>query len=82
MLVQIDKKSETFTIDDRIMILQNRSVRWLWNAYNSVNKKEIVQKVSSPPTSSSWMLTDKYQAFELCTVREGLELVIRMFDEL
>jgi hypothetical protein len=46
MLVQIDKKSEIFTIDDRIMILRNRSVRWLWNAYNSVNKKEIVQKVS------------------------------------
>jgi hypothetical protein len=50
MLDQIDKKSEIFTIDDRIMILRNRSVRWLWNAYNSVNKKEIVQKVSSTLT--------------------------------
>ena len=51
MLVQIDKKSEIFTIDDWIMILQNQSVRWLWNAYNSVNKKEIIQKVSSIPVS-------------------------------
>jgi DDE superfamily endonuclease len=46
-LTQLDSKAEDIKIDDRIPILRNASVRWLWLAYEKLNKKDIVQKVSS-----------------------------------
>jgi hypothetical protein len=46
MLVQLDKNSGNLMIDNRILVLRNRSVGWLWNAFQAVNKKELVQKVS------------------------------------
>jgi DDE superfamily endonuclease len=44
-LNQIDN-GEVINIDDRLPTLRNASVRWLWKAYEALNKKEIVQKVS------------------------------------
>ena len=49
MLNQLDKDSEKLTIDNRILVLRNRSVGWLWNAFQAVNNKELVQKVSQLP---------------------------------
>ena len=49
MLNQLDKDSEKLTIDNRILVLRNRSVGWLWNAFHAVNNKELVQKVSQLP---------------------------------
>jgi len=46
-LTQIDK-GEDITIDDRLPILQNVSLRWLWKAYEALNKENIVKKVSCP----------------------------------
>jgi hypothetical protein len=43
-LTQIDN-NEHITIDDRLPILRNASVRWLWKAYEALNKKELVEKV-------------------------------------
>jgi hypothetical protein len=37
---------EPVNIDDRLPTLRNASVRWLWQAYKALNKKEIVKKVS------------------------------------
>jgi DDE superfamily endonuclease len=46
-LIQIDKgDGENFCWDDGLPTLRNASVRWLWKAYETLNKKEIVQKVS------------------------------------
>jgi hypothetical protein len=49
MLDQLNKDSENLTLDNRILVLRNRSVGWLWNAFQAVNKKELVQKVSQIP---------------------------------
>lgn len=44
-LSQIDSNGD-LTWDTRLPTLRNASVRWLWKAYEALNKKEIVQKVS------------------------------------
>jgi hypothetical protein len=44
-LAQIDSGTE-INIDETLPTLRNASVRWLWTAYNALNKKEIVKKVS------------------------------------
>ncbi|KAG6850928.1 hypothetical protein C0991_009934 [Blastosporella zonata] len=44
---------DPLTVDDCIATMHNRTPRWLWNAYNSINNKELVKK----------------QAFEMCTIR-------------
>ena len=44
-LTQLDN-GEQFDMDDRSPTLRNTSVRWLWMAYEALNKKETVQKVS------------------------------------
>ena len=50
------ENGEDISIDDRLAIHRNRSVCWLWNAYQAVNKKELVKKVSR--SSSFHVLTD------------------------
>jgi hypothetical protein len=34
------------TIDSGIKVMRNRTVSWLWRAYNTVNKPDIIKKVS------------------------------------
>ncbi|KAF8222628.1 hypothetical protein L208DRAFT_1158803, partial [Tricholoma matsutake] len=43
ILVQVDNSKTILKIDDHLPVLQNRSVRWLWNAYKAVNKEELVK---------------------------------------
>jgi hypothetical protein len=44
-LTQMDN-GEGVTFDDTLPMLRNASVYWLWKAYETLNKKELVQKVS------------------------------------
>jgi hypothetical protein len=46
-LQQIDQNSDKISFDDRLPTLRNASVGWLWKAYEALNKKDFVQKVSS-----------------------------------
>jgi hypothetical protein len=45
-LTQIDAGKEV-KFDQRLGTLRNASLRWIWKAYESLNKKEIVVKVSN-----------------------------------
>jgi hypothetical protein len=71
ILTQIDGKTEKITFDDNLPILRDASVRWMWLAYQALNKVDIVQKVSYRQirTSEKKGLPET-QAFELCVVRE------------
>ena len=44
-LTKIDSGEKSFNIDHGIGTLRDASVRWLWKAYESLNKPEIVEKV-------------------------------------
>ncbi len=44
---QLEKGVEIPTLDDRLGTLRNRSVRWMWNAFNAIDKEELVKKVRS-----------------------------------
>jgi hypothetical protein len=50
-LTQIDAGKEV-KFDQRLGTLQNASLRWIWKAYESLNKKEIVVKVSNQLTAN------------------------------
>ena len=71
ILTQIDNKTEKITFDDNLPILRDASIRWMWLAYQALNKVDIVQKVSYQQIriSENKGLPDM-QAFELCVVRE------------
>ena len=56
ILTQLEKDKTTLTIDDRLGVLRNRSVRWLWNAYKSVNHKELVKRVRTDRYPSELIL--------------------------
>jgi len=45
MIKKIGQNLEVLTIDKCIKTLRDRSVAWLWNAYNTVNKPGLVKKV-------------------------------------
>lgn len=47
ILQQIDAKATVIHLDKNIGILRDRSVGWLWLAYEELNKPEIVKKVSN-----------------------------------
>ena len=34
------------TVEKSIGALRNRSVTWLWNAFNAINKPDFIKKVS------------------------------------
>jgi hypothetical protein len=68
-LSKIDN-GEDATIDDRLPTLRNASVRWLWTAYQALNKKEIVEKVSWNHIFKTDHSPGGSQAFQLCVVRQ------------
>lgn len=39
------EKGKIVSVDKQIATLRDRSVRWIWNAYNSLNKPDLVKKV-------------------------------------
>ena len=46
MLEKIEKDSPVLTVDKSIATLRNRSVTWLWNAFNAINKPDLIKKVN------------------------------------
>jgi hypothetical protein len=46
LTLQLRNGDSTPTLKEGIKDLRDRTPRWLWNAYNILNKKELVQKVS------------------------------------
>jgi hypothetical protein len=56
ILAQLEKRKTTLTIGDCLRVLQNRSVCWLWNAYQSVNHEELVKKVRTDQYPSELIL--------------------------
>jgi hypothetical protein len=43
---QLAREETHIVVDKRIGVLRDRSVTWLWDAFNTINKAEIVKKVS------------------------------------
>jgi hypothetical protein len=68
-LTQIDN-GEKINIDDGLPLLRDASVRWIWKAYESLNKPEIVKKVSGSEGNCVGSNDSPCsQAFKLCIVR-------------
>ena len=55
-LTQLDN-GEELSVDETLPTLRNASVRWLWVAYEKLNTKENVQKVSDRLNGWDWELT-------------------------
>jgi hypothetical protein len=68
-LKQIDH-GELISIDDWLPTLRNASVRWLWKAYQKLNDKAFVKKVSINHPIRQLPHVALCQAFALCTVRD------------
>lgn len=51
-MVKLLDAGEELIINDHIGVLRNGSVRWLWNAYNMLNKPDLVKKVSNMTQSN------------------------------
>jgi hypothetical protein len=47
ILKQIDDGVDTIEVDKKLGILRDQSVSWMWKAYQTLNKPEIVKKVKS-----------------------------------
>ena len=46
LLSELDKGGEcTPTLKDSLGVICNRSVQWMWNAYQALSNKELVSKV-------------------------------------
>jgi len=43
---QLKAGNEVVSIDMRLAVIRDRSVHWIWNAYQSINNAELVKKVS------------------------------------
>ncbi|KAG1783144.1 hypothetical protein EV702DRAFT_931796, partial [Suillus placidus] len=41
---QLDRDEVDIIVDKRIGILRDRSLSWIWNAFQTINKPEIVKK--------------------------------------
>ena len=46
ILKQIEDATDIIEIDKRLAVLQDQSVSWLWTAHQTLNRPEIVKKVS------------------------------------
>ena len=49
---QLAREETRLVVDKRIGVLRDRSITWLWDAFTTVNKPDIVKKVSNQPRSS------------------------------
>ena len=58
--------------EKKLPVIRNRSVSWLVNGYEAINKCEIVEKVSySLKDFQLSLLSILFQAFKLCSTGEG-----------
>ena len=75
ILSQLDDDSQAPTIDDSLGIVRDRSVRWLWNAYQALSDPALVKKVRNfgiccSTVHSTDNRSQLVKAFEGCAVRE------------
>ena len=49
---QLAREETRLVVDKQIGVLRDRSITWLWDAFTTVNKPDIVKKVSNQPRSS------------------------------
>jgi hypothetical protein len=64
------KKGESVVVlNTNLAAVRDRSVRWLWNAWNAVNNKELVKKVGTNIPNSMIGLLISLKAFTGCEVR-------------
>ena len=77
-MVQLNKgaKPEKVVFVKKIGVIRDRSVSWLVNAYEAINNRELVEKVTHfLKYIKSLFLTKFIQAFKLCLVeKDGLNL--------
>jgi hypothetical protein len=45
ILEQIDQGKDNIVVEKRLGVLRDRSVDWLWNAYQTLNNEETIKKV-------------------------------------
>ncbi|KAF5321301.1 hypothetical protein D9619_000198 [Psilocybe cf. subviscida] len=57
IMEQLDLQADTVTIDTRLGVLRNASTRWLWNAYQTVNDKALMQKSFERCVARGWNLS-------------------------
>ncbi|KAF8800177.1 hypothetical protein BYT27DRAFT_7020503, partial [Phlegmacium glaucopus] len=43
MLEQMSENLPFLTVDKRIKVLRDRSIKWLWKAYGTINNKDLVK---------------------------------------
>ncbi len=65
VLDQLDRGEDEITVAKKLPILRDRSVGWIWNAYNVLNRPETVQKVSNQ-VNIIRRYSHIVQAFEKC----------------
>jgi hypothetical protein len=71
MTAQIESEAEALIFDRRRGFLRDMSVKWLWDAYQAVNKPEIVRKVGTDSENDSENLPIGWlQAFALSSVHD------------
>jgi hypothetical protein len=46
ILDQLNSNASSISIDTRLPTLRDRSMRWIWNAYESIKKEALVKKVN------------------------------------
>ena len=46
VMCQLQANVEVIQIDSRLGVMRDRSTRWLWNAYQTINNEALVKKVS------------------------------------
>jgi hypothetical protein len=72
LLSELGKGNTAPALKDTLGVIRDRSVRWMWNTYNTINNKELVKKVEFYFETKKKRLTSHrfsdLQAFEGCVV--------------
>lgn len=82
-VAQLESGADEITVDKRVGGLRNRSVRWLVNAYKTINNEELVKKVMHSPEHIAKNTHVNHLTPVLCTLRcSPMEPLIRMLDRI
>ncbi|KAF4617264.1 hypothetical protein D9613_005664 [Agrocybe pediades] len=82
MITHFEENNEIPAYDKRIATLRNRSVTWLWNAYRTINKPELVTRAFELCRVRGWNLSFKsLTSFEAREKLRGLRTADPVFWE-
>ncbi|KAF6740974.1 hypothetical protein DFP72DRAFT_750956, partial [Ephemerocybe angulata] len=65
---KIKQKEKDMKLDVTLPVVRDQSVRWLWNAFNAINNKDLVQKSFKNCVARDWDLS-----YERLTSHEAKE---------